>query len=363
MFRSLAIAFLLLVGSSTSFAADADIDAILKGENQRAAWDRLVGRGPKILPSLLEAMDSKDTAAANWFRTAFDQIVDRELAAGGKAIDAELLLNYVKDAKHAGRSRRMALDVVDRLKPGTRDVMVSGWLSDPEFSFDAIAEIVIKAEKLPADDAKKELQKAFAASRDIEQSKAVAAKLAKLGVQVSVIKHLGFVIDWHVIGPFDGKGGKSFTTAYPPEEKVDLTAELAGKTGMIKWIKLAGKETNAGRIGLMNLLPSLGTHHDAAAYAFTTIHVEEAIEAEFRGAADDHFSAWVNGKRVFGFEEYRNGVRHDRHRFKVKLNAGNNTILLKIGQAPFDASSPEANWEFLLRVVDVEGKGLAFTVK
>ena len=45
----------------------------------------------------------------------------------------------------------------------------------------------------------------------------------------------------------------------------------------------------------------------------------EAREVEFRGAADDNLTVWVNGQRVFGFEEYRNGVRFDRHRFKVRL--------------------------------------------
>src|SRR5215469_18385145 len=55
----------------------------------RAAWERLVARGPAVLPALLEAMDTPDTVAANWLRTAFDRIVD---AAGGKGIDADALL-------------------------------------------------------------------------------------------------------------------------------------------------------------------------------------------------------------------------------------------------------------------------------
>src|SRR2546429_540409 len=42
----------------------------------RAAWDKLVARGPAVLPRLLLAMDTPDTVAANWLRTAFDRIVD-----------------------------------------------------------------------------------------------------------------------------------------------------------------------------------------------------------------------------------------------------------------------------------------------
>ena len=73
-------------------AADPDIDAILKDANRRAAWDRLVEHGPAILPVVLDAMDSKDTAAVNWLRTAFDRIVEKEIAAGGKRLDVAALL-------------------------------------------------------------------------------------------------------------------------------------------------------------------------------------------------------------------------------------------------------------------------------
>ncbi|MBI1830530.1 MAG: hypothetical protein HYR84_03655 [Planctomycetes bacterium] len=50
-------------------------------------------------------------------------------------------------------------------------------------------------------------------------------------------------------------------------------------------------------------------------------------------------------------------MRHDRHRFEVKLNAGKNTVLVKVCQSM--APNPEPNWEFFLRVVDATGKGTA----
>ena len=56
------------------------------------------------------------------------------------------------------------------------------------------------------------------------------------------------------------------------------------------------------------------------------------MQAQMRGAADDNLTVWVNGVKVFAFEEWRNGVRHDRHRFKATLNAGKNTVLVKICQ-------------------------------
>ena len=94
------------------------------------------------------------------------------------------------------------------------------------------------------------------------------------------------------------------------------------------------------------------------AFAYTAFEVPAARAVEFRGAADDNFTVWVNGVRVFGFEEYRNGVRHDRHRFRVSLRAGVNTVLVKVCQTP--APNPEPNWEFFLRLVDDTGKGIPF---
>src|SRR5262249_10749544 len=105
----------------------------------RAAWEKLAAAGPDALPALLQAMDTPDTVAANWLRTAFDRIVERELKAGGKQLDADGLLKFAKDGKRQGRARRLALEVVERLRPGTSDALYPGWLDDPEFRHEAVA--------------------------------------------------------------------------------------------------------------------------------------------------------------------------------------------------------------------------------
>jgi hypothetical protein len=165
-----------------------------------------------------------------------------------------------------------------------------------------------------------------------------------------------------VIGPFDAMGMKGFKTVYPPEEKLDLAAELPGQKGTVRWKRFRMTEPPPSapgpHVALVNLVEALGNAADAVAYAYTAFTVPEAREVEFRGAADDNFTVWVNDTRVFGFEEYRNGVRLDRHRFRVKLRAGLNTVLVKVCQAPADAANNEPNWEFLLRMVDDSGKGI-----
>jgi hypothetical protein len=331
----------------------------------RAAWDKLVARGPTVLPELLAGMDQADTVTANWLRTAFDRIVDTERAKGGKAIDTDALLAFVKDAKHHGRPRRLALETVEQLRPGTADRLMPGWLNDSEFRYDAVAFTLRQGDALAKDGAKEKAiaayRTAFAATRDVGQAQALATRLKKEGVAVRIADHLGFLTEWYVIGPFDAKGTKGFQTVYPPEQKIDLAAELPGADGPLKWKRYSVREAWTGlpaRACLVNLVEPLGESADAVGYAYTAFTVPAAQEAEFRGAADDNFTIWVNGKRVFGFEEYRNGVRLDRHRFKVPLQAGVNTVLVKVCQAPVDPTNPAPNWEFLLRVVDPTGKGI-----
>lgn len=335
----------------------------------RSAWDKLVARGPAMLPPILQAMDTSDTVVANWLRTAFDRIADDALKTDAKKIDADALLAFVKDTKRQGRARRLALELLEhqKVRPGTSERLIAGWIDDPEFRYEAVATVVKSADALVKDGQKDQAiaayRKAFAASRDIQQVKQVATKLKEAGVTVSVAEHMGFLTDWYVIGPFDAMEMKGFKTAYPPEEKIDLQAELPGKDGKkLRWKHYLVPEappTTSGHIALVNLRQPLGDAEDAVAYAFTTFVVNEAREVEFRGAADDNFTVWVNGKREFGFEEYRNGVRLDRHRFRVKLKAGANTVLVKVCQAPEDPTNKEPNWEFMLRVVDATGKGIA----
>jgi hypothetical protein len=335
----------------------------------RAAWDKLVARGPAVLPQLLQALDTPDTVTANWLRTAFDRVVDGALAAGGKGIDADALLAFAQDPRRQGRARRLALDVVERLRPGTRDRLVPGWLDDPEFRYEAVefalgyGDTLHKLARPDAAGTAREIYRlAFASARDLQQAKRAAVRLRDVGVTVSVAGHLGFFMDWYVIGPFDARGMKGFKTVYPPEEKIDLAAEMPGKKGTVRWKRFHVTEPPPSapgpHVALVNLVEALGNADDAVAYAYTAFTVPEAREVEFRGAADDNFTVWVNGTRAFGFEEYRNGVRLDRHRFRVKLRAGLNTVLVKVCQAPADAANNEPNWEFLLRMVDDTGLGI-----
>ena len=355
--------FCLTVHAAGGTSLQQDIDLVVKQgrgtPEGRAAWDRLSEAKADALPALLEGMNTKDTVAANWLRLAVDRITERERKTGSKNIDLNKILAFVKDVSKEGRARRYALEIVEGLRPGTREKLVRTWEDDPEFRYDAVAWLLAFAPT-----ASKHLpfyRQAFDKARDLQQVRDAAAGLAENGVKVSVAEHLGFLMNWHLIGPFDGKEQKGFHLSYPPEKKVDLTEELDGQNGKVRWKPYQVKETSKGKHqALVDLREkaALGNADDAVAFAYTEFTVEKAMKVEMRGSADDNLTVWVNGAKVFAFEEWRNGVRHDRHRFAVQLRAGKNTVLVKVCQSA--APNPEPNWEFFLRVADATGKGIGF---
>jgi hypothetical protein len=358
------VSFGLLLLTSVAGAkppTDADIKTILASSTspaeRRGAWDRLARGGPDAIVPLLHAIPVGDTATANWLRTALDQVLARTLK---ERLPVGELLTLARDAKAAGRARRFALEIVEEQRPGMSAKLFLDWLDDPEFRYEAVAATIDAGQaNFKAGDragALTQFQRAFEASREIDQARLAAKSLAGLGTKVSIPEHLGCFRDWYVIGPFDARGMKGFTLRYPPEDHVDLAAELDGQKGKVRWKRLTAPELTSGRhVVLVDLRDraALGDADDAVGFAYTELAVEREQDVEFRGAADDNFTVYVNGQRVFGFEEYRNGVRHDRHRFPVHLKAGKNRVLVKVCQ-----TNPEPNWEFLLRAVDRTGKGI-----
>src|SRR5262249_28802151 len=126
-----------------------DIEVVVKqgaGTREgRAAWDRIASAGPENLRALLDAMSGRDAVADNWLRSAFDRIVQREIERGGKHIDTDRLLTFVKDVRKSGRARRLALDLIEQVRPGAAKTLYSEWLEDPEFRHEAVAQILAEA--------------------------------------------------------------------------------------------------------------------------------------------------------------------------------------------------------------------------
>ena len=331
----------------------------------RAACDRLSRHGTKILPRLLAAMDTTNFVAANWYRTVYEQIIRRELKKKDPQLPLKSLRNYLRNPKRQGRVRRLVLDLLDRREPSFRKQILPTFLDDPEFRDDAVAAVFEKGDALKkkgdSEAAKRQFQKAFQHARDSGQITAAANRLKSLGKTVNIVQHMGFVIDWYLLGPFDAPGTTGFDRTFPPEKKVDLKAQYAGKGGTaIRWKRFQTDD----RFGQSNLIRAIAPVKEAVGYAYTEFDAASDQRAQLRCGADDNLTVWLNGEKIFSRLQWLNGTRLDRFTAPARLKRGKNRLLVKICQGP-QHKNPAVpnNWSLQLRFCDAQGTGIRLKSK
>ncbi|TXT17337.1 MAG: hypothetical protein FD138_4594 [Planctomycetota bacterium] len=322
----------------------------------KAARDELAKRGVEVLPPLLVAMDTTNSVAANWYRTAYEEIVARELSHSETKWPVEFLKEYVSDAKRIGRPRRLVLTLLDKLEPTYREQWLPTRLNDSEFRYEAVGLALAAGDRaLKNKDeatAKAAFRKAFEAARDSTQVTQAAAKLKSLGESVDAVSHLGLVVDWWLVGPFDAPQKTGFAKVFEPENKVDLQAKYRGQAGEIAWKQHHETDT----LGQLDLNKQLSTTREAVGYAYTEIDVSREQVAQVRCGADDNCSVWLNGEKVFARDQWLNGIRFDRFVTPIQLKAGRNTLLVKVCQGPQHKDPGSLQ----LRLCDADGRGVNF---
>ncbi len=378
------IAFLLIALAVPAARADEVADLLaavakvrVTGEGSaeaRAAAERLGRLGPDALPRLLSAMDGANVVAVNWYRTAYEQIVARELARPQPQLPIADLQNYVKDSRHNGRARRLVLELLDRQTPDFGRELLPRLLDDPEFRGDAVDLALAAGDKAKAVadkstsglrlDARRAAveayRRAFRHARDSSQVIRAAQSLRSLGETVSIIDHLGLVTDWYLVGPFDAPEFTGFDKVFPPEEKpgepIDPKATFTGKAGKpIGWRRHETTDT----LGQLNLIQAIASVKEAVGYAYTEVESPREQRVDLRCGADDNLTVWLNGQRVFARRQWLNGTRLDRFIAPVTLRQGKNILLVKICQGP-QHKNPDVpnNWSLQLRLCDTEGAGV-----
>jgi hypothetical protein len=188
----------------------------------------------------------------------------------------------------------------------------------------------------------------------VQQIEGVAKKLKELGQPVDFQKHFGFLTEWKVIGPFDNPRGKGFETAYPPEQKIDLGAEYDGKSGKVRWQDYATTHP----YGMVDMNKPCGKLKEVTAYATTDFISDRAQSVELRLGGKNSWKVWLNGKFLFGRDEYHTDAEIDQYLLPVQLQPGRNTILVKVCQNEQVEEWTE-EWEFQLRVTDSLGTPIA----
>jgi len=326
------------------------------GSRQAAqAWEQLVKLDADQLPAVLAALDRSGPLAANWICTAADAIADRELREGGKLPAAELE-PFVLDTRHNPRARRLAYEWLLRVDPTAEERIIPRMLHDKslEMRRDAVArligEAVHVAELGEPTNAVPLYRRALAAARDLDQIRLLAGRLRKLGHEVDLPRHMGFLVRWKLIGPFDNTGEKGFHVVYPPEREIDPHGSYQGKHGTVRWIDYATTDP----FGKVDLNKALGEEKGVAAYAMAEFLSDRRQEVELRLTSSNAVKLWLDGKLLDEHNVYHAGSQLDHYTSPAVLQPGRNVILVKVCQneQTQDWARP---WSFQLRVCDSEG--------
>jgi hypothetical protein len=316
------------------------------------AWKDLVSQGGSALFPTLAAVDDANPTTANWLRTAAEAIAEAETKAG-RPLPADKLEAFAKDTKFAPSARQLAYELLaaqDKTAPGR---LLPGFLNDPspDLRRDAIAAELDKIEKSARPSVRADLEKLFTYTRDRDQVDDIAKRLEKQGAKVSIAEHFAFITHWQLVGPFDSAQGKALTMSHPPETATDTAGKFKGKGGAeVGWKPY----TTRDRYAAVDLNAVIGKQHDACAYALGIVFAEKEAPCEVRVASPNAVQIFLNGKKVFEREEYHHGANLDYHTGKGVLKAGENRVLVKVGQNNQTDSWAQA-WQFQARVCDATG--------
>ncbi|MEQ8819319.1 MAG: glycoside hydrolase family 31 protein [Sumerlaeia bacterium] len=162
---------------------------------------------------------------------------------------------------------------------------------------------------------------------------------------------------WKVIGPFANAWEDGLDQVLGPEtDGYDSEAEYTGMDGdPVGWVGASrtiepGIDLQSEHV--VDLHEALGGFHEyAVAYGYTIIHSPKAMDAVLALGSDDGVAAWLNGELV-----HKNAVGRaytaKEDTVPVRLNAGENTLMLKITQG-------QAGWAFGAHLETPDGRPIA----
>lgn len=301
-------------------------------EAAAAAVRTLSAAASSDLVQILTGFEKASPLAANYLRNAVESVADRHLAAG-KTLPTKQLEAFMLKRSNDPRARRLAFEVLSKVDSTAGDRLIPTMLLDPspEFRRDAVQRLVTEAESLgkdSADKAKQVYRKALSGATDSDLVKKISKSLKELGDEVDLVSHFGFLTDWRIIGPFDNREFIGFDIAYAPEKKLDFAAKLKAKEGEVAW----GEITTSDEFGIVDIAKSVAPHKGAVMYLATSFISGEKQDVQFRFGTPNAWKVWVNGKYLFGRDEYHRGMAIDQYAIPATLEKGENIILLKLCQ-------------------------------
>jgi hypothetical protein len=319
------------------------------------AWMTISAASSDELPQLIHALRDANPLAANYLRAAIDTVMEREISAG-RTLPLGPLSDILLDSRAGEPARATAFDLIQRSDPAAAAQLVPGFLHDPNVQLRrlAVARLIDQAAVADKDNQPDSAlllySQAMSAARDVDQIKSLATILAKRGRPVDLPRQLGFLMHWESVGPFDNTKGEGFERVYPPETEWNPGGTYTGKLGEVHWQPLVTSDS----YGKVDFNVPYSMLKETVAYAHTVFTSEKNQDVELRLGCKNAWKIWVNGKLLFGRDEYHRGQRIDQYILPTKFRAGPNEILVKCCQNE-QTQDWTAQWEFQLRVCDSTG--------
>ena len=332
-----------------------------EGEGNEAAstaWNEAAAADSGDLVTILAGMDGANPIAENWLRAAAGVVADKAISE--KALPVTALKDFLMDTSHDAASRTLAFDLIQRADPDVASAITPSLLQDPSAALrrHPVGRLIEEGKaKLEAGD--KELaiaawRKGLEGARDQDQIDELAQKLRDQGEEVDLPTHFGFLMDWHLIAPFDNTERGGFDVAYPPEEKIDLDAAYEGKGGQpAKWVPFHSED----EYGMVDFNKPFDMLKDVVGYAYTEFESSDERPAEIRLGCKNGWKVWLNGELLFQRDEYHRGMKLDQYKLPCQLKKGKNTILVKCCQNE-QTETWTVEWQFQLRICDATGTAI-----
>ena len=320
-------------------------------EQAMAGLRVLEGATITAVPPILAAIKTDQPLAANWLRSAAEQVLERHLR-DGKSLPADTLEKIVFDRSYAPRARRLAYEWLRTADSSAEERIIPQMLNDSslEMRRDAVQRLLTEAKERQGAAAVQRYREALNAARDFDQVETAQKALAAFNEEVDLQKHFGFLVDWQLIGPFDNSDKAGFDVEYGPESDLRSKTVYSGKQGEVKW----ARHQTTDPYGAVNLNEAIGKHMGAVAYAYAELQVSEAREVDLRLVSKNANKVWLNGEQLMANEVYHAGSKFDQYVAKGRLRAGKNQLLLKICQNE-QTESWAQDWEFQIRICDELG--------
>ncbi|HIA62921.1 MAG TPA: hypothetical protein EYN93_08510 [Planctomycetaceae bacterium] len=368
--RTIAIGLVVLLYSPVHCVA-VEIDELTatirnigpKGEGHVAAqqaWKSLAAQPVSELVAVLDGFHGANQLATNWLRGAVDAIAQTALNESNSLPENELQA-FVIEHDNAPLARLTAYEWLLRVNPKLKESLLPHFLNDSslELRRDAVESLLQKAKLSASDSQPKTVIDAYRTAlnhaRDLDQIDEATKQITDLGGKVDLPRHFGFLLDWHVIAPFDNTNAKGLDVDYSPEQDanrlIDSDATHEGKIPNLKW-KSTASEERFGIVDFNGIYPD--KYKGAIAYAHTTFESSSAQNVQLRLGCINANKIWLNGKLLTRNNVYHANMMIDQYIVNAPLKKGTNRILLKIAQNEQEESWAQ-RWEFQLRVCDTNG--------